>query len=138
MPTAAKKTSTRKTSRRRAPAETESAAVATTVDAVVATVDEAASGNLTWSGCLDLEHAAALAAGMRQAIQASDTITLTLRDVESADLSFVQILLAASHSAQRSGKTLRVVDETDSIEALCQEVGFGPTYQRLIAAEASR
>ncbi len=117
MPTASKKTASRKTSTRTRVAES------------------SADQDLVWTGALDLTRAAELTEALKSALAGNDSVTLTLRDVETADLSFVQILLAATHTAKSAGKSLRLVDESDEVEALCQEVGFGTVYQRLIGQE---
>ncbi len=121
MPTASKKTASRKTSSR-ARAEKSSA-------------DPPVDRDLVWTGALDLTRAAELTEALKSALEGNDAVTLTLRDVETADLSFVQILLAATHTAKGAGKSLRLVDESDEVEGLCQEVGFGTVYQRLIGQE---
>jgi anti-anti-sigma regulatory factor len=131
MPTASKKTASRKTSSRRST----SSSAKTKTSTRTRVTESSADHDLVWTGALDLSRAAELTEALKSALESNDSVTLTLRDVETADLSFVQILLAATHTAKSAGKSLRLVDESDEVEALCQEVGFGTVYQRLIGQE---
>jgi len=135
MPTAAKKTASRKTSSRRSAPDTAKPTTASGSPKAKSSADPPVENGLVWTGSLDLTRAAELTAALRKALADSDSVSLTLREVDSADLSFVQILLAATHTAKEAGKSLRLIDESDSIEALCQEVGFGTIYQRLVSQE---
>ena len=85
-----------------------------------------------WTGSLDLTRAKALSDELKNALAASDTVTVSAHDVEGTDLAIVQILLAASHTAARDGKILRLEDPASELEPLCQELGFGTVYERLV------
>jgi len=135
MPTTAKKTASRKTSSPRTASGAAQKKTASRSQAAKSSSETSVENDLVWTGSLDLTRATALTEALRKAFAASDSVTVTLRDVDSADLSFVQILLAATHTAKGAGKSLRLVDESDTIEALCQEVGFGTVYQRLVSQE---
>lgn len=91
---------------------------------------------LDWSGSLDLTRAKELSEQLKGSLDTNDQVVITVHDVESVDVSNVQILLAGAHTASRDGKSLRLVDTDAALAELWQEVGFGTVYQRLVTDEA--
>lgn len=135
MPAVTKKTATRKTTTKKKTSSRAASKRATssgTAPEKAAATTKTASAELDWTGVLDLTRARELSDGLKAALAAHDRVTITTYDVESADLAVVQILLAGVHTAKRDGKTIRLVDRTDDMQALWQEVGFGSVYQRLV------
>ena len=58
------------------------------------------------SGSLALRSAGEIRKQLLRAFEEADKVSLLFRDVEEVDLSLVQIICAAHHSAVRNGKTL--------------------------------
>jgi len=136
--TARKKTSSRQNPTARTPAAQKKTAAHAgpkkqeTSSTTAAKPAASAGVSLDWSGALDLTRAAELCTELKDALGVHDTVTIEAHDVENTDISCVQILLAATHTAMRDGKTVHLVDHGHELEALWQEVGFGTVYQRLV------
>ena len=89
--------------------------------------------HLHWNGTLDLTRAAELHAELRDALAAHDLVELTVDEVESMDLSFAQILLAADRTAARDGKRFVLHSDGPQLRDLCRDAGLDIEIDQLTA-----
>ena len=65
------------------------------------------TGNVTLSGDLTIFQASEIQTRLREALESSDDVRITLQDVTSMDLSCLQLLCSAHRTAASGKKTLR-------------------------------
>jgi anti-anti-sigma factor len=83
------------------------------------------SGELKISGDVTLVNAAAVKDAVLNALNNSKHVTIDLKEVEGIDLSFLQIYIAARHSADISKKELSMVNPPEELLTLVEAAGFG-------------
>ena len=80
---------------------------------------------LKLTGKLTIQRASELAASIGQAIAGEEhAVVLDLAAVTSVDVTFLQILCAAHHSARRDGKTLSIVSPSEALLRAANTAGF--------------
>jgi anti-anti-sigma regulatory factor len=82
------------------------------------------------SGKCTVEHAAALHEGLLAAVKADKELVLDISDVQEADITFLQLLLSAALTLERTGKTLqRVGQPSEAAQNAARVSGFNQTPQ---------
>lgn len=91
---------------------------------------------LRWTGDLDLTRAAALHGELREAFAGATAIDLTLDEIGNLDLSCVQLLISATRTAARDGKSFRVHCTADRVRDVWQQAGLEAEYDQLFTHPA--
>lgn len=87
------------------------------------TAEGKASG-LELSGDMTIQRIAALKAQVSEALAGSDKLVLKLKDVERADLTFLQLLCSAHRTAVSSGKILCCDEVSEAVDQAISDAGF--------------
>lgn len=93
--------------------------------------------SLHWSGDLDLTRAIDLHAELRDALAKTSSVELTLEAVGNMDLSCVQLLVSASRTATRDGKSFRVICAEPKVRELWQQAGLEAEFDQVVAESIS-
>jgi anti-anti-sigma factor len=76
------------------------------------------------SGDLSIEGAAELRAALARYVAQAPEITFDLSAVTSADACTLQLLIAAKHSADATGKTLKLSGISEAVSSACADIGL--------------
>ncbi len=82
-------------------------------------------GVLTLKGALTIENAAELKSAVAEALDASTGLVLELAEVDTADLSCLQLLCSAHRTAVRDGKSLELRNAGGGFIAMTDAAGYG-------------
>lgn len=80
---------------------------------------------LILKGALTIENVAELKSAVAEALEASTGLALEVADVETADLSCLQLLCSAHRTAVRDGKSLELRNAGDGFIAVMDAAGYG-------------
>jgi ABC-type transporter Mla MlaB component len=94
------------------------------------TQDIAAASRLVLDGVLTIRTAGALCGTLREAVAKHSSVSIDCAAAVEADLSFIQLLIAARASARRSDKTVTLMTFPDGplLDALTR-AGFRVTHE---------
>ncbi len=87
------------------------------------------TGELKISGDVTLVNAAEVKDAVLNALKSSKNVTIDMKKVEGIDLSFLQIYIAARHSADISKKELSMVNPPEELLKLIEASGFGHYFK---------
>lgn len=86
---------------------------------------EGAAGHVPLEGALGLKAARGIRDVLRQAFDASRSIVVDARAVTGVDISVIQLLIAARHSADREGKSFTLLgDPAGPLATMVAEAGL--------------
>ncbi len=98
---------------------------------------ETSRSSLRWTGDLDLTRAIGLHVELRDALAKSSSVELTLDAVGTMDLSCVQLLISASRTATREGKSFRVNCTQPKVRELWQQTGLETEFDQVVSQSAA-
>jgi anti-anti-sigma factor len=86
------------------------------------------NGTLCLAGTLDMYAAETLHRTLRETVSDKAEICLALGDVESCDLTAIQLLQAARQSAAARGKAMRIEKVSPAIRQCLSQIGLPESH----------
>lgn len=80
--------------------------------------------DLLFDGEVTIQRVAELKTQLSEALAGTDCLTLNLKDVSRADLTFLQLLCSAHRTAQKAGKEMCLAEIPDAVEKAVADAGF--------------